>query len=250
MFTIRNLPVLEIPVPTLNYKAFKGGVDNGIFSNMHKCSRNIVYRDVSSPYVEVAYVAAKNPDYQVNETSGEPPKLFSSLVNEVGQISPYKAKSLGSRKSGILLSTREDWEDIQVAAMFVFLCQKFSPGTEELSVLLNRPNEALIEWNNWRDIKWGLAFTDKNGLAYGHNALVLLLIAIKNARLLNHEIKIPDESEWATLQDGLIPYMRTISKKIFGHHIRHDGDGWWDGSQMRDWEQYDAEKLVTTAVKM
>lgn len=211
MPTIKDLPLLKLPVPC-NLKQKGNWVDNGLLSNMNSGQAKITYRSVSTHYVEPAYVAAKAPDSLVAHWS-ESRKLVA-FHERVASSDPKRVKILGSNRGG-LIKPREDWEEVCIGAMASFVAQKFAPGTREADWLVQQQPESLVEWTNWGDKRWGVAFKPGQAQAEGRNALGLCLIIGRQRLMENKLFPTAHETDWQKLQALLVPHMIKVSSRTW-----------------------------------
>lgn len=177
-------------------------VDNEVLSNFSRCSTPIRYRGITTHFVEVAYVAAKAPDAIVETRQG--PIAFADHVGQLAAANPSLAKRLGRPKGrGGLINPRPDWDFVNISAMAMFLLTKFAPGTPERAQLDRMPGP-LVEWNNWRDTRWGAHINGSR--ATGRNALGRLLTLLREDRLPTGFA----EHDWAGIQPRLITAMNAL----------------------------------------
>lgn len=89
-----------------------------------------------------------------------------------------------AKKEGRKLNIRPDWEEIKYEIMKTALRLKFSiPKWRDK--LLATGNEILVEWNNWKDLCWGVSIMDNKG----KNLLGLALMEIRD------EIKTKEDAK-------------------------------------------------------
>lgn len=211
MKTMEDLPTIALPVP--DYLPRKGRwIQNGPISNMSAGTALVRYRSVCTHFVEPAYVAAKSPDTIVSDGRGG----TQAFHQQIASTDPSRVKPLGKPVArGGLVDTRTDWECVCIGAMATFLAQKFDPGTPEADWLVRRKPESLVEFSNWFDDRWGLAFRDGQGTARGRNALGLLLILAQRRLMSGRKPATADEADWAVLQAHLVPVMIEASRTVF-----------------------------------
>jgi predicted NAD-dependent protein-ADP-ribosyltransferase YbiA (DUF1768 family) len=164
-------------------------VDNW-FSNFHPGTNPVLFSSLSFRSVEAAYVAAKCLDPE-----------FRRRVSRMG---PADAKRAG--RPGNLIGLRPDWEEVCVAAMDLFLRQKFAAGTPELE-RLSGMGKPPVEANNWGDRRWGVGADDWRG----KNALGVLLALIRDEfRRTGAVAPSAGEPDWARRQAELVPLMNRV----------------------------------------
>lgn len=210
MATINDLDIIKMPVPEPSTLRYKGRwIDNGILSNMHRGDAAITYRDLSTHQVEKAYVAAKNPTAWVSHRMKDGSHFEGHFIDLISRVDTYTAKFLGKPpQRGGLIESRDDWEEVCIAAMWSFQAQKYAPGTREREWLLGT-SEGLVEWTNWGDQRWGIAVL-KNGSAQGRNALGRIVTLIRDEIRSGREPAVIEENEWAGEQEGLIERMNKV----------------------------------------
>lgn len=126
------------------------------FSNMAKLKEPIVYQNINYFSVENFYQAMK-VDKQDVETRGR-----------VAAMSPYQSKSFGKGLGG------EKFHQTKLQIMEFALRQKFNQTSwRDKLVGCTSP---IVEYNNWRDVYWGVDVFTNNG----ENHLGKLLTSIRN----------------------------------------------------------------------
>lgn len=175
---------------------YKGPYIKNWWSNFEAVGAPVVYRGHSSRVLEMAFVAAKNPDAPVpsrdhpGTTVAFHERVFSSLT-------PGEAKRLGGRSG--LVQLREDWDQVNLAAMDCFERQRWRVGAPGLDRLMATP-EILVEWNNWRDDRWGATVAGRKG----RNAFGLLLACIKEEHRAGCLESGAEERFWPERQGELV----------------------------------------------
>lgn len=212
MGTMNDLPLLSLPVP--GDLPRKGNwIDNGPLSNMTQGRAIIRFRSVATNFVEPAYVAAKNPDALVPDGRGG----TIPFHERVAAADPRRVKGLGKpRLRGGLIDPRPDWELVAIGAMASFTAQKFAPGTREAAWLVSRPENMLVEFNNWGDRRWGAAFREGEQTASGRNALGLIQILTRRRLATGRAPATASEDQWKDFQQALLPAMIKASNEVFG----------------------------------
>lgn len=214
MKTIADLPMLRLAVPP-SLKMKGAWVDNGPLSNFSEGQAVIRFRSVATRRVEPAYVAAKNPDALVPSTAA--PELLIPFHERVAAHPPARVKALGKpRSKGGLIDTTADFEETCVGAMASFGAQKFAHGTAEAAWLAAADPRTLVEWTNWGDRRWGVAFRNGDAYADGRNALGLILALGQDRLRTGRPLATADEADWKALQLALLPLMAAKSKALFG----------------------------------
>ena len=124
-------------------------------SNFWPCL--VVYKEVSFPSVEHAYVYAKSPKY-IEENIDK---------NEFCSLSANEVKNFGRRVPLI-----PDFDAYKLRIMTTLIDSKFSTHNPMLvEKLLETKNAELVEVNNWGDTFWG-----QNLKGYGHNHLGNIIV--------------------------------------------------------------------------
>lgn len=203
MATFNDLRIREYPEP--ENLAYRGRFIHNWFSNFDKVGHPVEYRGQTTMILELAFVAAKNPDAIVKSENG---RFYQPFIERVFSVSrPGEAKKLGSsRQRGGIIDLRPDWDEVNVAAMDYFLRQRWQPGTEAFDRLMN-VDGPIVEWNNWGDNRWGVT----NRSLKVRNALGILLDGIRADAIELGEVPPGAEEEnWGNYQDDLIARLNDI----------------------------------------
>lgn len=177
--------------------AYRGRFVHNWFSNFDACGQPVSYRGHQSPRLEIPFVAAKNPDAMVVAPCGGEMPFITRVF---ACASPSEAKRLGApRKRGGIIDPRPDWDGVNIAAMDLFLRQRWQPGTRDAHRLAGMTGP-IVEWNNWRDDRWGVTI----GNCRGRNALGLLLDKIADEIRTGYVAPGAEEPFWAERQEELI----------------------------------------------
>lgn len=123
--------------------------------------QSVRYENITYITSEHAYQAAKSLDHDVR-----------MLIHRCS--TPGAAKRMG----GAILC-RSDWNSIKVDVMRTILMEKFKPGSEITSRLLETRDAILVEGNWWHDTFWGQCNCVKHH-GVGENNLGKLLMEIRN----------------------------------------------------------------------
>jgi len=121
-------------------------------SNFHHC--HVPYNGNFYRNAEAAFQAQKTLDEEVKE--------------EFERLDPLRAKRKGRK-----LELRSDWESVKVNIMKEVVKSKFMSNPELRNKLIATRDAELIEFNNWRDVFWGVC----NGK--GENQLGKLLMQVR-----------------------------------------------------------------------
>lgn len=113
----------------------------------------VILDGLTYPTVEHAYQASKT----LNIPSRH---LIKNLPT------PGKAK-----RSGILVTMRENWDTVKLTIMYDLVRQKFQ-NPELARLLVKTGNEELVEVNNWKDHFWGVC----GGQGLNHLGRILMMI--------------------------------------------------------------------------
>ena len=170
---------------------YKGPYVRNWFSNFELDGHPITYRGRTTNCLEVAFVAAKNPDN-------------TEFLQAVFTSGPGRAKGLGRNTS-----LRADWDNVCIAAMDYFLRQKWQPGTP-VAYRLENSFYPLCEINGWKDRRWGCVLPSWEG----HNALGLLLDIIKGELRTGTLLPGADEEHWEERQNELTEIMNSMESGI------------------------------------
>jgi predicted NAD-dependent protein-ADP-ribosyltransferase YbiA (DUF1768 family) len=197
-----------------NYKEpriMRGSYIRNWFSNFERIGAPITYRKHVTDCLELAYVAAKNPDLFVDKRNKNNDLIemvpFIDLVFEVNN--PGKAKKIGRS-----IELREDWDYMSIACMDQFLRQRWRPGlecTDRLIGMITRyiKTSSIIELNNWNDNRFGV-IANKDAWV-GRNALGLLLHNIAKEILDTNELSYgAPEEKWISHQTVLIDTLNNL----------------------------------------
>lgn len=204
MAKLTDLRVRKYIVPVNLPKNANGWIDNWN-SNM-RAGAPIQFAGFEFHTVENAYQASKF----------EGPAAASEFVN----LSPTAAKRHGR---DCKFPLRANWEEVCVAAMYSFNCQKWKAGTQ-FGINLLSAAAPFVEWTNWGrstaefkaislpgDRRWGVGASQLND-GVGRNALGLIHHLIHNA-LIEERVRIQpsaDPKVWPELQDLLIETMNKL----------------------------------------
>lgn len=190
---------------------WRGRFVHNWFSNFDAVGAPVTYRGRTTRRLELAFVAAKNPGQVVKLADGrEAP--FIDLV--FAQTTPGGAKQLGAPKHrGGVVDLRPDWDEVSVAAMDFFLRQRWQPGAEGASRLAALPSP-IVEWNNWRDDRWGAVL----GSHRGRNALGLLLDVIAGEIRAGRVAPGADEAHWRERQEELVAALNAYEPTPAARH--------------------------------
>ena len=171
------------------------------FSNFDPVGLPVKYRGHVTPLLELAFVAAKNPDARVPDPDDREGIMTIPFHDRVfGCSTPGQAKRMGSsRNRGGLVELRPDWDRVNVAAMDFFLRQRWQPGTRDAARLAELP-KPIVEVNNWGDNRWGATTGDWKG----RNALGLLLDVVAEEIKAGHVSPGADEDHWEARQVFLV----------------------------------------------
>lgn len=189
---------------------------NNWFSNFHTLGSVITYKGYVTRCLELAYVAAKNPDILVDYITKE--GMVYTQIRFIDLIfrlnNPGTAKRLSKPKymKG-LIDTRPDWEYVKLSAMDNFLRQRWRPNTPETNKLVNMiahdriegiSDDPIMEINNWGDRVWGVTINDW----CGRNALGRLLHVIVLEFMSTGNISYgASEEHWIIRQAELIRFL-------------------------------------------
>lgn len=83
--------------------------------------------------------------------------------------------------------------------MAFLLTQKFAPGTREATWLVARDPMTLVEWTNWGDQRWSVAFRGGQQHAAGRNTLGLLLRIGRERLMQGRLFSTAPEADWTSL---------------------------------------------------
>lgn len=119
------------------------------------------------PSVENFYQAHKSKDIQIRKY--------------IACLTPHQSKKEGRR----IPQDNPDWND-GLDVMYEALYTKWNKN-EWKNILLSLP-EVIVEWNNWKDNKWGVAIEipPKKSIYSGRNILGCMLMDIRQ-KILNHQ---------------------------------------------------------------
>lgn len=184
---------------------WRGSFIHNWFSNFDAVGAPVEYRGFRTPRLELAFVAAKNPDQIVPHAAGRGTTTFIERIFSAS--TPGEAKRLGARKErGGIVDLRDDWDDVNIAAMDCFLRQRWQPDHAD-SRQLAAMQAPIVEWNNWRDNRWGATHRDRRG----QNALGLLLDTLVPEILSGHVAPGADEAHWHERQSELVATLNAMS---------------------------------------
>jgi len=178
------------------------------FSNFTASGFPVVYRGYTTNRLEIAYVAAKNPEAIVPTGIYPPDGTTMRFIDRIFTTpAASKAKWLGKSKSrGGLVDARGDWEFVKLAAMDNFLRQRWQPGSEAFIRLLTEETP-IVEFNNWGDTVWGAVV----GKWSGQNAFGILLdLIVAEYRESGKVSPGAEEQYWERRQDELILTMNNL----------------------------------------
>ena len=117
--------------------------ENDFLSNFHPSPITIYYPsldiDITFPTVEHAFQASK----MVMPTE-EGLQIFAAYDN------PNKAK-----RSGRMITLRQDWETVKYRVMYDLIKLKFEQNPKLAKKLMKTYGMKLIEFNDWHDTTWG-----------------------------------------------------------------------------------------------
>lgn len=194
MATIKDLHIRHYEEQDV---AWRGRYVHNWFSNFDKVGFPVTYRGNTTSVLEVAYVAAKNPDIMVDSPRGGMMKFIDRVF---AARSPSEAKKLGNPKyRGGIIDPRPGWDNVSLAAMDYFLRQRWQPGTEDAKRLMAWP-VPVVEANNWGDRRFGVTLEEWTG----HNALGLLLTVIQEDLKSGAVPAGAEEADWPAHQNELV----------------------------------------------
>lgn len=203
MANFAQLHVREYPDP--GPLTWRGRFVHNWFSNFDPVGAPVDYRGFRSSRLELAFVAAKNPDQLVPTADGRGSTTFVERVFSVAM--PGEAKRLGQRRErGGIVDLREDWDEVNLAAMDFFLRQRWEPSHPDSKRLASLP-APLVEWNNWGDDRWGATLRNR----CGRNALGLLLDTLCEEILSGDVRPGADERFWSERQSELVEALNARS---------------------------------------
>lgn len=127
------------------------------FSNMLPMDTPFIYQGIAYNTSESFYQAMKLPKDDLKNRA------------YIASLSPYKAK-----REIRNFQCRENWESEKLSVMEYILKIKFKIGTSWYKKLKMTENWPIIEWNNWRDLWWGMDI--KPGLGENHLGKILMRI--------------------------------------------------------------------------
>lgn len=200
MANFAQLHVREYPDPgTLTWR---GRFVHNWFSNFDAVGAPVDYRGFRTTRLELPFVAAKNPDQVVATADGSGSTTFVERV--FSAPTPGDAKRLGQRNG--IVDLREDWDEVNIAAMDFFLRQRWRADHRDSLRLASLP-APIVEWNNWGDDRWGATVRNRRG----RNALGLLLDAICVEIRAGDVRPGADERFWAERQVELVEALNAMS---------------------------------------
>lgn len=159
MKTLQDYPMKEWEFnPTLI--TYKGRYVSNWFSNMHQV--RIISPDdgIEYPSVEHYFQAHKTSDIDKRK--------------ELISLDPYAIK----RWARDIPALPSDWNDglsVMQAALYLKWTQ-----SKWKDLLLSHP-ETIVEWNNWRDYKWGVPIPSSRSVGKGRNILGIMLMEIRDS---------------------------------------------------------------------
>lgn len=133
-------------------------------SNFYPCS--VRYNDITFPSVEHAFQAAKSND-----------PYYQQRV--AGAKDARTAKAMGRQ-----CQLRSDWEQVKTSIMVGLLEQKFAPGSDLATALIDTSPSILLEGNTWHDNYWGSCTCRDCKYMPGQNMLGKLLMARRAVLML------------------------------------------------------------------
>lgn len=131
------------------------GFENHKFlSNFYLC--NVVYKGLSFPSTEHAYVWSKKFD----NTKEWYDKVLS--ISHPGEL----------KRFGYTVKLRKDWDSVKYTIMSEIVRCKFNQNSHLTKLLLSTGNSYIEETNWWKDVYWGVC----NGIGENNLGKILMII--------------------------------------------------------------------------